>query len=167
MNLEKLVLEYKTTGNEDCFNKIYELTLPIVKAAIINYIADRETVLDLIQDTYMLFISNKEAYKAKSFNNWIYTVAKNKTLDYLKKKKETKLEEYDNIKSNDISPNLKFLINKLDENLREVFILKVLVGYSTKKISESLNLTIGQVNKMYYDAKEILKKELSDINEIQ
>ena len=115
----------------------------------------------------MLFISNKEAYKAKSFNNWIYTVAKNKTLDYLKKKKETKLEEYDNIKSNDISPNLKFLINKLDENLREVFILKVLVGYSTKKIAESLNLTIGQVNKMYYDAKEILKKELSDINEIQ
>ena len=66
MNLEKLVEEYKN-GNEKSFDLLYEKTLPIVKAAIINYITDRETVLDLIQDTYLVFVEKKDSYQSKSF----------------------------------------------------------------------------------------------------
>ena len=167
MNLDKLVLEYKNSKDDIVFNKIYDNTLPIVRAAIINYIYDRETVLDLIQDTYLSFINNIDKYNAKSFTNWIYTIAKNKSLDYLKKKKETSLTEYDNIPSSDISPHIKFLINKLDPNLREVFVLKVLVGYSSKQVSNSLGIKVNEVNKLYYEAKEILRKELSDKDEIK
>ena len=126
MNLEKLVEEYKN-GNEKSFDLLYEKTLPIVKAAIINYITDRETVLDLIQDTYLVFVEKKDSYQSKSFSNYIYTIAKNKALDYLKKKKELLLDDYDYIPDYNLSPCLNYLINKLEEPLREVFILKVLV----------------------------------------
>lgn len=161
MNLERLVLNYRS-GNEESFNKIYKETLPLVKSAILNYITDRDTVLDLIQDTYLTFVEKKDTYQAKSFSAWIYTIAKNKALDYLKKKKETLLDNYDSISDDTLSPCLSYVINKLDEEKREVFLLKVLVGYSSKKVSLSLNIDVSRVNSLYYEAKEILRKELKD-----
>lgn len=161
MNLEKLVLDYKA-GNEKSFDKIYKETLPLVKSAILNYITDKDTVLDLIQDTYLTFVEKKDSYNSKSFSAWIYTVAKNKALDYLKKKKEVLMDITDIIPDNSISPCLTYVINKLEPNLREVFLLKVLVGYSSKKVSTSLDIDVSLVNKYYYEAKEILRKELKD-----
>lgn len=85
-----------------------------------------------------------------------------KALDYLKKKKETLLDNYDSISDDTLSPCLSYVINKLDEEKREVFLLKVLVGYSSKKVSLSLNIDVSRVNSLYYEAKEILRKELKD-----
>ena len=161
VNLEKLVLDYKA-GNEESFDKIYKETLPLVKSAILNYITDRETVLDLIQDTYLVFVEKKDSYNEKNFKSWIYTIAKNKALDFLKKKKEILLDDSDSIQDDSISPCLAFAINKLDIDKREVFLLKVLVGYSSKKVSLSLNIDVSRVNSLYYEAKEILRKELKD-----
>ncbi|MCR5231266.1 MAG: sigma-70 family RNA polymerase sigma factor [Acholeplasmatales bacterium] len=164
MNLERLVEEYKN-GIEKSFDKLYEATLPIVRAAIINYVTERETVLDLIQDTYLVFVESKDKYVAKSFSNYIYTIAKNKAIDYVKRKKEILTDDVDYIPDYKLSPCLNYMINKLEEPLREVFILKVLVGYSSKKVSQSLNIDVNKVNKLYYEAKEILRKGL-DLNEI-
>ena len=161
MNLEKLVKEYQD-GCDSCFDAIYKETLPLVRAAILNYITERETVLDLIQDTYLVFIEKRNSYSAKSFQNWIYTIAKNKALDYLKKKKEILLDDDSNLHDESISPCIRFVLNHLDEDKREIFLLKVLVGYSTKKVSLYLNIDINEVNKLYYEAKEILRKELKD-----
>jgi RNA polymerase sigma-70 factor (ECF subfamily) len=161
MNLEKLVVHYKA-GNEKSFDKIYKETLPLVKSAILNYITDKDTVLDLIQDTYLTFVEKKETYNSHSFSAWIYIVAKNKALDYLKKKKEVLMDTTDIIPDKSISPCLTYVINKLEPNLREVFLLKVLVGYSSKKVSTSLGIDVSLVNKYYYETKEILRKELKD-----
>ena len=161
MNLEKLVLDYKN-GSEESFDRIYQETLPLVKSAILNYITDREIVLDLIQDTYLTFVEKKDSYNAKCFTAWIYTIAKNKALDYLKKKKEVLLETSDTITDTTLSPCLSYVINKLDIEMREVFLLKVLVGYSSKKVSISLNIDVNKVNKLYYEAKKFLRKELED-----
>jgi len=161
MNLEKLVLEYQN-GKAEHFDDIYLETLPLVRAAILNYVTERETVLDLVQDTYLVLIEKKDSYNPKNFRNWLYTIAKNKALDYLKRRKEILLDDDSNIVDDGISPCIRFVINKLEESRREVFLLKVLVGYSTKKVATYLNIDINQVNKLYYEAKEILRKELKD-----
>lgn len=161
MNLEKLVLEYQN-GKDSNFDSIYKETLPIVRAAILNYITERETVLDLIQDTYLVFIGKRDSYNSKSFRNWIYTIAKNKALDYLKKRKEILLDDEEKVTDESISPCIRFVINNLPSDKREVFLLKVLLGYSSKKVASYLNMEINQVNKLYYEAKEILREELKD-----
>ena len=60
MNLEKLVLEYQN-GKAEHFDAIYLETLPLVRAAILNYVTERETVLDLVQDTYLVLIEKRIA----------------------------------------------------------------------------------------------------------
>ena len=62
-------------------------------------------------------------------------------------------------------PYLYYAIRHLDEVEREVFLMKVLCGHTTKRISEILGLSKMVVNKTYYEAKEKLKKELEDVKD--
>ena len=155
MSLEKYVNLYRS-GNEKAFDSIYKETLPLVRVAIYRYIQNKNVIEDLIQDTYMKVAKGIKVYDSHNFKNWIYTIAKNTTLDYLKKKKEIISDNLDYV-STGSNPYLNYALNHLDDNLKEVFLLKVLCGHTTKKIAEALNLKPQEVNQMYYQAKNEIK----------
>lgn len=160
MSLENWVQEFKT-GNKDAFNKIYKETFSLVRFAIYTYVQDKDTIEDLIQDTYMKVNERIKAYNSRNFKNWIYTIAKNTAIDYTRKKKETRIEYADSI-SSPANPYLSYVLNHLDNDKREVFLMKVLCGHTTKKIASILNLEPSVVNQYYYQAKAILKKNLEE-----
>jgi RNA polymerase sigma-70 factor (ECF subfamily) len=160
MSLEKYVNLYKS-GNDKAFDYIYKETLPLVRVAIYRYIQNRNVIEDLIQDTYMKVARGIKIYDSKNFKNWIYTIAKNTTLDYIKKKKEIISDNLDYV-STGSNPYLNYALNHLDDNLKEVFLLKVLCGHTTKKIAEALNFKPQEVNQMYYQAKNELKRCLKE-----
>lgn len=164
MNIDKLAIEYKN-GNQKAFDSIYKNTINLVRFAIYSYIQDAEIINDLIQDTYMKVIDKISSYKENSFNSWIYTIAKNTALDYLKRKKEEYIEDPNLISVSNNNPYLNYAINLLSNDEKEVFLMKVLCGYTTKKISEILLLNTYLVNSLYYQAKEKLKKELEAIKD--
>ena len=160
MSLEKYVNLYRS-GDEKAFEVIYKETLPLVRVAIYRYIQNRNVIEDLIQDTYMKVARGIKIYDSNNFKNWIYTIAKNTTLDYIKKKKEIISDNLDYV-STGSNPYLNYALNHLDDNLKEVFLLKVLCGHTTKKIAEALNLKPQEVNQMYYQAKNELKRCLKE-----
>lgn len=160
MSLEKYVNLYRS-GNEKAFDNIYKETLPLVRVAIYRYIQNRNVIEDLIQETYMKVARGIKVYDSKNFKNWIYTIAKNTTLDYIRKKKEIISDNLDYV-STGSNPYLNYALNHLDDNLKEVFLLKVLCGHTTKKIAEALNLKPQEVNQMYYQAKNELKRCLKE-----
>lgn len=164
MNIDKLAIEYKN-GNQKAFDSIYKNTVNLVRFAIYSYIQDAEIINDLIQDTYMKVIEKISSYKENSFNSWIYTIAKNTALDYLKRKKEEYIEDPNLISTSNNNPYLNYAISKLSNDEKEVFLMKVLCGYTTKKISEILSLNTYLVNSLYYQAKEKLKRELEAIKD--
>ncbi|MDE7385368.1 MAG: RNA polymerase sigma factor, partial [Anaeroplasmataceae bacterium] len=100
MDLEKEVEKYKL-GNTQAFDKIYHETMALVRFAIYSKIPNQGIIEDLMQDTYVKINLMIGEYQAKNFRSWIYTIAKNTALDYLKKKKETNLD------SIDILPDMK------------------------------------------------------------
>ncbi|MDE6661089.1 MAG: RNA polymerase sigma factor [Anaeroplasmataceae bacterium] len=162
MDLEKEVEKYKQ-GNAQSFDKIYHETKALVQFAIYSKIPNYFIIQDLIQDTYVKANQMISNYQAKNFRSWIYTIAKNVALDYLKKKKETNLDNLDvlpDMKST--HPYLYYALRHLEEMEREVFLMKVLCGHTTKKISEILNLKPSIVNQLYYSAKQKLKECLED-----
>lgn len=163
MNLEKLAASY-ISGDELAFNKIYDETMPLVRSIIYSYIKDNETIKDLIQDVYTKISLNIKDYQTKSLLNWIYTITKNTALDYIKKKKEDNIDNVDIISDNNSSykPLLKIVIKTLDYPEREIFLLKVLEGYTTKELSKILNMTKNQINYSYNMAKNKLREELKD-----
>ena len=87
MGLEREVLKFKS-GNEKSFDYIYAETMGLVRFAIYQVIPNRYIVEDLIQDTYMKVSKNIATYTESNFRSWIYRIAKNLAIDYLKKKRE-------------------------------------------------------------------------------
>lgn len=163
MDLEKYAIMYKN-GDEHAFIIIYDNTIKMVRSLIYTYIKDNELIKDLIQDVYMKFSSSIKTYEAKSVINYLYTITKNTVIDYIKKKKELLNLDVDLISDSNTNfkPLLKIVINTLNEQEREIFLLRTLEGYSIKEISIMLNITKNQVNYSYKLSKEKLRKELED-----
>lgn len=166
MNLDKLALDYKN-GNKKAFDIIYSKTISYVRLVIYSVVQDSEITNDLIQDTYMKITNSIGSYNQNNFANWVYTIAKNTALDYVKKQKEEIIEDVSIIGQKPKNPYLQYAIDHLDEDERQVFLLKVLVGYTTKKIAITLDTSKDKVNNLYYSAKAKLKKMLEGVeNEI-
>lgn len=165
MDLEKIVLKYKETKDEVYFNKIYLETNKLVKSIIYQYCAEKNIIDDLTQDVYLKLVKNIDNYETKNFYNYLYLIAKNTAIDYTRKTRELPNLDPSYIPDKSINPYLNFALSHLDNNLKEIFIMKVLLGYTTKKISEILNSTPKKINNAYYKAKEILKHELEGIKD--
>lgn len=165
MGLEREVLKFKS-GNEKSFDYIYKETVGLVRFAIYQIVPNKYIIEDLIQDTYMKVSKNIATYTESNFRSWIYRIAKNLAIDYLKKKREKVTDSID-ILVNEKSkhPHLYYAIRHLGELEREVFLMKVLCGHTTKRIAEILCLTPMVVNKVYYDAKEKLRKALEGVKD--
>lgn len=162
MNLEKEVERYKL-GNQSSFDIIYYETKSLVRFAIYSIIPKRYIVEDLVQDTYVKMSQMISSYQSNNFRSWIYAIAKNTALDYVRKKKEMTVDTLDvlpDIKST--HPYLYYAIRHLDEAEKEVFLMKVLCGHTTKKIAQILDVKPSIVNQAYYSAKEKLKKCLEE-----
>ncbi|MCI0716475.1 MAG: sigma-70 family RNA polymerase sigma factor [Chlorobi bacterium] len=141
-----------------------------------------EIAEDIVQDTFL------KALDEWGFNNipqnpqaWLYKVAKNKTIDYLRHWKHVQDYESDIshlLKSEwtlSASVNNMFLDNEIqDSQLRMIFTschpllpqesqialtLKTLCGFSIKEISRALLTTGANVNKRLFRAKQKLRDE--------
>lgn len=165
MDLEKIVSKYKDTKEDHYFDFIYKETIKIVEASLYVYTNDRQTIEDLSQEVYMKFVKTIDNYNTKNVKSYLYQIAKTTGIDYVRKVKEIPSLDTSFIPDEAINPYLNFALNHLEKDLKEIFLMKVLLGYTTKKIALLLNLSVKVVNNNYYKAQEILKKELEGISD--
>lgn len=165
----KLVLEI-LKGNIDSFNILvnkYELS---ILRFIYNTVRDKEASEDITQEVFItvynkLYTFNKE-YK---FSNWLFCIARNKCIDYVRKYKrvyEANVEEVEEIVSRDISPEqstefkeVKKLVENFIETLNDTDKQIILLRYSSEHmtftdIAEVLSLGESAVKRRYYKARE-------------
>ena len=161
MKLMRAIELYKS-GDQQAFSFIYNETKHIALCAIYRYTQNKNDIDDICQNVYMKVANKIREYNNINFSNWIYTLAKNTAIDFLKEKKEIIVENVDFIPNKSTNPYLHYAIMHLDEKMREIFLMKVLYGHTTKKVSEILNCTPHEVNTIYNSCKRILKKSLED-----
>ena len=173
MNSEEITDIFKeikkdNKGLEDLYRiyhkKVYGIAFSIVK--------NKEDAEDIMQ---IVFAKIQELDKTKLPSNkemtWLYTLTKNETLNYLKKKKgEVSLDtiyEIEN-KNNEIDKKIDHiefnrLISKLNEKEQEIISLKILSDFSFQEISELLNEPIGTVKWRYYKSLHSIKRMLGSL----
>ena len=77
-------------GDESAFRKLLEKYLKSIYGFIYYLVRDSAVVEDLAQETFVKVWKNLSKFeKDKNFKTWLFTIAKNTALDYLKKKKTT------------------------------------------------------------------------------
>ncbi len=75
-------------GNQDALSALYEKTYNGVFYTIKSMIRDDDTVLDILQDTYVKAFTHLDRFQGdRKFSPWVRQIGANTARDYLKKKK--------------------------------------------------------------------------------
>jgi RNA polymerase sigma-70 factor (ECF subfamily) len=145
------------------------------------FVHDEDDAKDLTQDVFVEIYNSIHSFRGDAkVSTWLYRIAINKSLNFIKKHKRKKLinnlEEYFQIQkyslSNDSfnadknlddeerSEYLYNAINSLSKNQRIAFNLHKLDRISYAEIAEIMNISISSVESLMYRAKRNLQKRL-------
>ncbi len=162
------------------FGKVIKTNKQNIKS-IIRLITKEENE-DIEQEVYLKIWKNSEKYNEKgSIKNWISSIAKNASLDYLKssyyKVFQTSTSDdfvMESIKDKKVTPEDKVVrldrqkvivnaINSLKPKFKEVIMLCEINGYSYEECAKKLNCPVGTVKSRIYNAKKELAEVLKDL----
>lgn len=172
-------------GNENVYKLIVNKYEKALYFFIIKMIRDREIIPDLIQEIFTKAFSNLESYNSQfAFSTWLYRIATNHTIDYLRKKKlqTLSIDEPVSTKDGDMQmelPDTSFeadksviqqqrkkiidkAIEELPEKYRMVIQMRHMEEKSYQEISDILDLPLGTVKAHIFRARELLYKYLKD-----
>jgi len=163
-------------GDREAFRKLVGDHQEMVFKTCLRYLGEPEDARDIAQDVFVEALSAVADFrKEAAISTWLYRIAVNKSLNFLKKHKRRTLS--DNI-SNYIpegmqqgdayaeSENLERrqiladAIATLSENQQITFSMHKLEGKSYKEIAEMTGNTVSSVESLIHRAKQNLQKKL-------
>lgn len=184
----KKLIQRALEKNQDAYSEIYELTYNKVAFTIRMLLKDDSAVDDILQETYITAFEKLETLKEpEKINAWICKIARNKTIDYLRKRKEiaflnvpiennqSNLEEIDlpeervefiPEKKMDNSENSRLLMDILNNLPYEQRICVIAFYYeqrSIKEIAEEVNCNEETVKSRIRYAKKKIKEQVEEL----
>ena len=184
--LQNSILDSKTdtelyreflNGNKEAFNVIIQRYRKPLIAFIMRYVKNIEVSEDLAQDSFLYMLINKKEYDFKyTLKTYLYTIAKCRAINYLKKenKKIVFDESYivdldienndDNMDNNLIKKEQYQLLYDTLKKLKQEYQIAVYLadfqGFKYKEISKILNKTMPQTKMLIHRARKSLNKLL-------
>ena len=151
------IIQKAAAGDQDSITNLYELTYSGVYKTVKSMIRDEDTVLDIVQDSYIKGFQNlNQLSTPENFRAWIKRIATNKAKDYIKKKKPVLFSEMENEDGEEVD----FKDEQLDHCPEEVLDHKEttrLMEDILSGLSEEQRLVIGM---FYYE--EMSVREIAE-----
>lgn len=162
-------------GDSESFGVLIERYEKKIKRYLWKFLSQREDVEDLTQNIFLKAFENIQGFNPKrKFSTWLYAIAHNEMVNFLKKKKRmpASLIELDtflpySLKDDSLRENLilnfqkeilEKAIKELSLKYREPLFLFYFENLSYQEISEILKIPISTVGVRIKRAKEYLKK---------
>jgi RNA polymerase sigma-70 factor (ECF subfamily) len=182
-NDEQLVANY-LKGDEKSLEVLIQQYLKPIFSFIYRYIGDIQEAEDITQEVFVRMWRNIRKFdKQKSFKTWIFSIAKNASIDFLKKKKAIPFSEFENEKGEnvfvetladsaplpnelferaDITQKLTLMMEKLSPKYRLVLFLRYNDHFTFREIAEISGESINTIKTRHRRGVAILKKLLQD-----
>lgn len=164
--MEDLVLKAKN-GDSKAKQELFDLVYSDLYKIAISILRNSANAEDIVQDTCLTALECFHTLKNNSsFKPWITKILKNKCYTFLKNRKN-KLENiedypmpYDTISHVDASINFKAMVEKLDPEEKEIFILKYEDGLTISQISKRLNKTESAIKSVLCRGRQKLSTKI-------
>ncbi len=170
-------------GDEKALEEIIKRYLPLIYNFSRRYAGDSDNASDIAQEVFVKVWKNLKNFDiSRSFKAWIFSIAKNTALDWLKKRNAVPfslLREYqkdgeflNNIADSDqisaidrayktsLVQNLSFAIEKLPPKYSAIIDLRHKKGFKFQEISALLSEPLNTVKSRYRRGVAMLKKLL-------
>lgn len=172
-------LMYKVTQNStESASELYDRYSKRLYNYFVKISFDREQSNDLLQNTFLRMLKYRHTYHVgKSFESWIFQIARNVFADHLKSRKlivdqHQDVYAMDSQEDEDISGHeikeqrLKKALEKLPAESREVLILSRYQGMRYEQIGRILNITVPNVKVKVHRALKKLRAYYLEIEKI-
>ena len=169
--------------DEKEFSLLVSRYLKPVHSFLFRYAGSREEAEDLTQETFARVWKNLKKYDpGKSFKTWIFAIAKNAAVDFLKKKKSIPLSRFEDEEGNnpvldsladpeplpeelfsrrELGDILSLAMEKIPAEYRMVLFLHYNDHFTFREIAESLEEPLNTVKSRHRWALFMLKDLLS------
>lgn len=169
-------------GNIDSFNILINKYELIVLRFVYNMLKNKEAAEDITQETFITVYNKLHTYNdSYKFQNWLFQIAKNKSIDYMRKYKriyEASMESEPDIASRDTSPEeaieymetkkfIESFIQKLERIDKCILAMKYTNDHMTfSDIAEVLNMSEANVKRRYYRSRDKFKSYIKQRTQI-
>jgi RNA polymerase sigma-70 factor (ECF subfamily) len=180
------LVERSKHEDTSAYNELVRRYQERIYATVYHMTSNHEDANDLVQDTFIKAYRALKSFKGdSSFYTWVYRIAVNKTINFLKQRKnrvQMSLNDVDFHAENDpdlvalvsdktprrdlnlaeLQEKLNEALQKLSEHHRMVVTLHDIQGLSHEEIGKIMECNVGTVRSRLFYARQQLQAYLSD-----
>ena len=177
-------------GDTSAFERLVRKYEKYVCTTVYSVVKNYDDSFDVAQEVFLKLYHSIGSFKGESsFSSWLYRIAKNTALDFLRKEKntrnnvslytengdgeETEIEIPDNSVSsspeqsavrNEAKDIIYSALDEISDEHKEIIVLRDIEGYTYEEISEMLEIEYGTVKSRLFRARDSLRKKLLEKN---
>ena len=183
-----ILIDAALNNDQSAYQSLMKKYKRLVQNLVYKMISNKDDIEDLTQEAFIKAFNSLEKFDREyAFSTWLYKIASNNCIDYLRKKKlntfsiDKEISQSDEdlrfeIPDEDFKPdkniiqNQRYLfiqkaIDSLPEKYRQVILLRHKDEMEYEEIAKSLGVPIGTVKAHLFRARELLNRYLK--NKIQ
>jgi len=157
--LSNLMVKIKEDRDEMAFSNLFDFLAPKINTYFLQYGLVSENAEELTQEVMSTIWAKSDKYdpSKSAVSTWVYTIARNKKIDFLRKNSKTNVNEedirdflYNDSESDKLTRDeIKDQVNRINEELsadqRKIIKMNFFEGKSHKKIAQELEIPLGTV----------------------
>lgn len=158
-----VLLEKAQNGEREAFSQLVRIMMNKIVALTYKMTGDKDAAKDLAQDTFISAYQNLSSFKGDSkFESWLYRIAVNKSLNYIKRESKTTSDEFVQLETNitpetnmrrkELSLGVRDFMLSLPEQQRVVFELRFYKELTFDEIAQTTGKALGTVKTLYREA---------------
>ena len=173
MNHEDTIIQDVLAGDTNSFRWVIEQYQEGVFNMIAHFIYDRGAAEDLTQEVFMAAFEKLSSYDPLrcKFSTWLFTIARHKSINYLRKKKRKRPQHGHQITSPDPAQalcqeefyrQLDRALNELPQPQKRAFVLAEFRQLPYDEIAQIECISLGTVRSRIHRAKKKLRTLMED-----
>ena len=185
---DEVLMERYRDGDVDAFEILLQRHERKLFNFIFRFVRHREKANDLLQDTFMRVIKNAKGYTRKArFTTWLYTIARNVSIDELRKMKlrrhksfeqpsgasgegwamkdrlaGTRDDGFHGTDASEVRQRIEEAMAQLNDEQREVFVMREVMQMRFKEIASIIGVSENTIKSRMRYALENMRLFLSD-----
>ncbi len=172
---EEIIIKEILSGNTESFKVLVQRYERPVISMVKNLIGDFHECEDIAQDVFLEVYNKLGSFNAEKgkFSTWLFTIARNKSINILKKKRPVITDEFpelpatntpiEELTEKEIFELLDKVLQTLSTEHKTAFVLAEFENLSYEEIAQIEGIKTGTVKSRINRAKEKLRKAVKGI----
>ena len=159
IELKNLMVKITNDRDEMAFSDLFDFLAPKIKSYYLQNGLTNDTAEELTQEVMSIMWSKSDKYdpSKSAVSTWVFTIARNKKVDFYRKNSRFDYNEEDirefiyeenqnnKIKESEINDQIKIINQELDSGQQKLIKMNFFENKSHKKIAEELEIPLGTV----------------------